>query len=148
MCMACAGLTCTLRGYQRRALAWMAHREACLGDEQSEAGPSAAAAALPECFADARSIWNGTQHPCWQRIALPSGLHIYHNWNAGERAGRATGLHPSQGLLVIYCVRGGWSSSLFKQCRYRKAAASHHRFTLPGAMQARCRASRRCRRSA
>ena len=90
--VACAGLTCTLRGYQRRALAWMAHREACLDEGPSEAGPPGSA--VPECFAEARDVWNGTQHPSWQRIALPSGLPIYHNWNTGERVPPVTRLPP------------------------------------------------------
>jgi hypothetical protein len=80
-----AGLTCTLRGYQRRALAWMAQREAFdLSPADTGAAPCSSTA-WPESFAHDRAVWNGTQHPCWQRIRLPSGQQVFHNWCTGKR---------------------------------------------------------------
>lgn len=71
-----------MRGYQRRALAWMASREdnAVLPDQagSSSRQPSGKSPANSEA-----AIWHGTLHPSWQRVLLPSGLPFYHNWMTG-----------------------------------------------------------------
>ena len=41
---------------------------------------------MPESFAEHAHVWNGTLHPCWQRLQLPSGLPFYHNWVTGKSA--------------------------------------------------------------
>ncbi|BDA50767.1 probable E3 ubiquitin-protein ligase SHPRH [Coccomyxa sp. Obi] len=76
-----SGLTCTMRGYQRRALAWMSQRESL-----EEAGPSTSATAsgLQTSLPAQRLVWNGTHNPTWQRLTDPAGLAFYHNWDAGQ----------------------------------------------------------------
>ncbi|CAL8465161.1 g4696 [Coccomyxa elongata] len=75
-----SGLTCTMRGYQRRALAWMSHREGL------EEGPSTSAAAsdLHDSLPGQLLVWNGTHNPIWQRLTDPAGQAFYHNWDTGQ----------------------------------------------------------------
>ena len=86
-----------MRGYQRRALAWMVSREACAAvpdQEGCSARPSSSKSAV-----DSPTVWNGTPHPSWQRVALPSGLPLFHNWMTGM-SWKSTGIN----LLLLQCV--------------------------------------------
>lgn len=69
-----------MRGYQRRALAWMAMREACAAEPEESRGVLSTGKLL---MASPTAVWNGTPHPSWQRILLPSGLPFYNNYLTG-----------------------------------------------------------------
>ena len=96
--MLLAGLACTMRGYQRRALAWMASREAysLLPSEQEGRPSMSSTGRLPP------AIWRGTPHPSWQQCLLPSGLPFYHNW--------MTGAPPPLLSALVCCIQQAFTS--------------------------------------
>ncbi|EIE20408.1 hypothetical protein COCSUDRAFT_67348 [Coccomyxa subellipsoidea C-169] len=79
-----SGLTCTMPGYQRRALAWMTRREALQDGGEPSISTAGGTSATAGGLGPSLPVWNGTHHPCWQRVALPSGEAFYHNWNTGQ----------------------------------------------------------------
>ena len=98
LCALLAGLACTMRGYQRRALAWMASREA--GSAQPDQHGSTPRSSSSKSAATSSAIWNGASHPSWQRVTLPSGQPFYHNWMTGMAHSR-----PSpQNLVSIHLL--------------------------------------------
>ena len=101
-----AGLACTMRGYQRRALAWMASREAgtATGQGSSSDGASSSATA-----ASGAAIWNGTSHPSWEKACLPSGLPFFYNWMTGRKSTLCLYVVPAMCLEQMLMPKAGWS---------------------------------------
>ena len=92
-----------MRGYQRRALAWMVSREACVEAPDQE-GSSSASSLSRGAAAHPPAVWNGTPHPSWQRVVLPSGLPFYHNWLTGTVL-----------LTILSCIQRKHASPLCLQ---------------------------------
>ncbi len=97
-----AGLTCTMPGYQRRALAWMMRREALQDRGEPSSSTAGGTSATAGGLGPSLPVWNGTHHPCWQRVALPSGEAFYHNWNTGALFYSAS--LTAAGMVSLACL--------------------------------------------